>query len=799
MIRYHDWHQRKVPDFWSNYYKHGELLKYFANVNNVLASKSGSYSLLNFYDIMKLDSHEPGITDAWVPLETLGYLYKPGDTHPYHYLISDDILKVETIYDRHIDPDIELHPNVQFRLEPHAIGYVDRDYLLKFSVLQGNYNGAAVIELQSKVVELDFIGTDPEDSKYRYLYSMPDKWKDLTILKHLYNHKVYIKGEDYIIVDGVVKSTHELPRYPSRICFNRPLPVNTLTVDAAHKGATYVDRSSEIRFTPYNGVLVAGDYPYQYDISEHFSNIYELSDPLKECVYTSGTDFVYDPINSKISFKEELQIGLLYMSKVYRADTRINDEYGQFVGFSRYDSRDYRDSMEILMRLFFKGPTKNNLVSAFNVMLNQPVAKYGNEKILSMASGEIITDKYDYKFGNTASDYVIGSKIKQYQPFGKAITIDLWDPKNPLDTKWWEQRPVELFQRYSSTPLTDPNKNTLMDTFLKSFVGHVRVNLDEMDSDTLVFNKDLWSTILDGIPARSDFILSSFKGISTIGQLSVPTKAETPGWGIYLHSVWSKYHVCESPEWLYPPEVLDFKIETEGLHYYPWYIGSRKYHILNEGCQFDEFWRDGDKLSYVEPNYDSWWYNLTTTPPPASAVVSEVRFVYDWTTPIPDKSRYYPRRSDGYSTGNSATTKFDAIPSYDMIAEVGYASIPPEIICGKSNMHNWMFFDTRMTTNGVEANVHASGQKYILTAPLNIGLAPKNIQFDFFINLIDTKNRTWIDIEYGQEGADRWTIMPADNTVRGVTGKLYLKIIFHTYASVSPVFSGYKAIVTLQE
>lgn len=799
MLRYHDWHLGKVPDFWSDFYKHGELIKYFAHVNNVLASKSGSYSLLNFYDILRIDSHTPGIADAWVPLEVLAYIHKPEDDHPHQYLVSDEWLAVESIYDKHADPDIELHPNINFRLDRHPIGYVDPAYLLRFSVIEGKCNGARVIELQSKTIELSYLGENSDDGLYKYWYQMPDGWTDLVTLKHLYNNVTYRKGEEFVIQGSVLKSTHELPRYPNRLCFYKPLPVNELVVEAAHKGSKYIERTDELRIRPTNARYQSGDYKYLYDLDEHFSNVYELYDPLTELTYTREEDFMFDPIKSTIAFKEELPIALLYMSKAYRADTRLNDEYGQFIGFSRFDSPEYRDSMEALMRLFYGGPTRNNLVSVFNVMLNQPVAKYGNEKILSMAGGKLITDKYTYTFGETPSNYKIGDIVDQYHPFGKAVSIDIWDPKKPNE-KWWEQRPVELFQKYSNTPLTDPNKNILMDTFLKSFVGHVRVNLDEIDRNTLVFNKDLWETILDGIPARSDFILSAYSGIRTIGGLSVPTYAELPGCGIYLHSVWSKNKVCDSPEWLYPPDVVRPRIEPEGLRYYQWYVGSRKYHILNEGCEFEEFWRDSEYLlPYVEPNMDRWWYRFTDVAPPASAVVSEVVHVYDGTAPTPDKSRYFPRRSDGVSTGNSSTTKFDAIPGYDMQSDVGYASIPPEIICNKADMHGWMFYDTRMTSKGIEANVHATTQKYVITSPIDIGYAPKHIAFKFFTDLVDSQKRTWIDIEYGQEGADKWTIMPSDNIVRNVTGKLYLKIIFHPYASISPVFSGFYATVSLPE
>ena len=487
---------------------------------------------------------------------------------------------------------------------------------------------------------------------------------------------------------------------------------------------------------------------------------------------------------------------MLYVSKFNKADFRLNDDFGQFLGYHRYDSKEYRDGTEVLTNLFYGGPTKKTLISAFNVMLNQPVAKYGNEKILSMANGKLITDKYEYKFGETPSSYTIGDVGPQYEPFGRAVALALWDPNNPSE-KWWEKRPVELFQKYSNTPLTDANKNTLMDSFLRHYVGHVRVDIDEIDRSTLVFNKDIWETILDGMPARSDFILSSYKGISTLGGLSVPNITTLPGWGLHLFSVWSKNNVCNSPEWLYPPSVVKHRIEKEGLHYYPWYIGSRKYHILNKDCEFDEFWRDGDLLPYVEPNFDTWWYQFTTTPPPTGYMVSEVMHVFDGNLPQPDKSRYFPRRSDGYSTGNTSTTKFDEIPSFDMLSTMSYASIPPEIICGKADMHEWMLFDTRMTAKGIECNVNAAKQKYAITDPIDIGYAPKNIQFDFFIDLVDAKQRTWIAIEYGQEGTDHWTILPADNTVRGVTGKLFLKFVFYPHASVSPILSGYHANVFL--
>jgi len=78
------------------------------------------------------------------------------------------------------------------------------------------------------------------------------------------------------------------------------------------------------------------------------------------------------------------------------------------MGYKRLDSPEYRDNLVILNKVLYGGPTINNLKAAFNMMLNQPVSKYGNEKILSMAGGKIVTDKYLYPFGETSSNYKIG-------------------------------------------------------------------------------------------------------------------------------------------------------------------------------------------------------------------------------------------------------------------------------------------------------------------------------------------------------------------------------------------------------
>jgi hypothetical protein len=520
-----------------------------------------------------------------------------------------------------------------------------------------------------------------------------------------------------------------------------------------------------------NTYVAGSDYPYQFEVDAEWLYIDCLHDAHVDPTITLQNIVDFRLMNHKLCFIKYPQLESMYVSKGLYSGTRLADDFGTAFGYERTDSFSYRDSMVPLMELFYRGPTLHNIVSAANVMVNNPVAKYGNEVILNTAGGDVITDQYRYNLGGANLAYNVGDTIEKHSPFANAIEL-YTEKTNP---SWWLDRIPGLFQKYKVDGAVQPShRDVMMETFLKYFIAHIRINLNKTDWRQYTFYQDIWELLLDGSSTRTDYILSMFYNAQ---DFDMPEVIDVCKIRLTAFSIWGGRKVPGSEHWLYAPELVNPIVYPEGTSDYDWFVGSLRYHVLDEGTKTQEFWSSEPKqLSYVEPHISHWYGRNTMTPniPLVSKRVSD--------SSIPQVQHLFSKVTLKRPVNSEVIT---VIPQDTNLSAYRMESVYGDQNIAHEDLDEWTNTGTtHLGIEGLVVNLGTTGTS--VSPPINVGGIPKKLSVRVVKAVTST---TSVLVQYSNDNKATWIDVPS-TPIQGLVGDIYFKATLQATSITSPVFKG---------
>ena len=350
-------------------------------------------------------------------------------------------------------------------------------------------------------IHVYYNGDTGVDGTYRYQYYVDPNWLDIEGLasSHIDPTMYLEKGADFTYSNGVIKSAIPIPY--------------VIAGGSASTSATYY----------INGGNATEEHLYS----------------------TTGKPLIIDGGNATTTTSK------LYVTKGYYSANRIANFLGTALGYTQTDSYKYRDNLEVLLRLFYEGPTIDNLIAAINITAGNIVAKYDGEKVLSTRDNVVITSKYRYDLGDVAPSVNVGDTLYAGQPLTNAVDIRT----NEISPEWWKDCAPALFSHYVGKSLpTAAEVDSVMSTFLKYFIVYIRFNLSKISSPT--WYDEIWKLVLEGAPIRTAFILSMYADVEDVLEPKLDDSSKIAVTG---YSVWGTSTI-DSPDWLYAPSVVTAKV-----------------------------------------------------------------------------------------------------------------------------------------------------------------------------------------------------------------------------------------------
>ena len=138
------------------------------------------------------------------------------------------------------------------------------------------------------------------------------------------------------------------------------------------------------------------DYPYVYTIDENWLFLDAFYDSYVDPEINLQNEVDFKLSKGKLAFVKEVPKKKLLLAKGRYAGLRIYNEIGNLLDYKRLDSTTYRDSIAPILAGFYLGPSPRNLLAMLNLVVGLPVAKYGNETVISIANQVVETDRYSY-------------------------------------------------------------------------------------------------------------------------------------------------------------------------------------------------------------------------------------------------------------------------------------------------------------------------------------------------------------------------------------------------------------------
>lgn len=118
MQRFNTWNAKYSPDFWKDKFKPDNLINIVAHANSIIAQREDS-KILERYDINEIDNHKLGTAYIWIPITLPDPKYDAASNsvYPWSYEIDKNWLFIDAIYDKHVDPTINLQHDIDFIYE----------------------------------------------------------------------------------------------------------------------------------------------------------------------------------------------------------------------------------------------------------------------------------------------------------------------------------------------------------------------------------------------------------------------------------------------------------------------------------------------------------------------------------------------------------------------------------------------------------------------------------------------------------------------------------------------------------
>ena len=563
----------------------------------------------------------------------------------------------------------------------------------------------------------------------------------------------------------------------------------------------------EVALTTINDTGIDGTYRYSYSIDDKWLSIDGIADRHVDptVLIQSGVDFRY----SKGIVKSAVDLSVypvLYVTKGQVVSTRLADYVGKAFGYERDDSYKYRDNMVTMLRLFYEGPTLNNLIAAIHAVINSPVAKYSDELVLSTSNGEVLTNKYKYDLGGAEVDVQIGDIVDKGNPLAGAVEIYT----NKTHPGWWRDRIPSLFGKYRpSATLTYEEVDVLMETFLKLFVANVRINLRKVDNASFMWADDIWELILDGSTLRTDYIVSAYR---LEEDDFIPYVLEAPPkLSIHGFCVWGMDNI-NSEAWIYAPDVVKPYVFPNDVVNPYWKIGSHRWHILDAGNEVKEFWSATDNIMpYMEPTHDYWHIVTHTAEEGTSLPTGAIRresFIQDQVFSAMLWDGWFMLGIDPNNTESdpgrlieNVTESINAIDSGDdnqlhnqligtLVGNDNAAGSMVNTVYGEMNVAHaeltlWTLEGTlRLAAAGIV--IHKGDTYTAYSPPIYIGCALKNATVTISEDVpVNTSTLYY----YSLDGIT-WSALQSGVKINNVYGNLYIKATLQASPVAYPTFEG---------
>lgn len=517
------------------------------------------------------------------------------------------------------------------------------------------------------------------------------------------------------------------------------------------------------------------DYPWQYDVDTKWLFIDAIYDKHVDPTYSAQhtIDFQLLP-EGRLQFVKKVPTDRnLYISKGRYAGYRIYNEIGNLLDYKRIDSVSYRDSIAPILAAFYLGPTPRLLVAVLNQLLGIPVAKYGDELVVSVKDNIVETDKYSYNMHGAKICVNEGDVLYRFQPMTDVVEL-ITHKTHPY---WWLNSHLGLFNKYRTDgPMTVAIRDYLMENFLHDVVMNIKFKAELQDMEAFKSNSDILKLFLDALPTRTDvfmgqsYSLEDYDTDDNIMSLNDDTKVR------FRTGMASMYGLkkVDSPMYIYAPDLgrpffSDDDIDPRRLT-----LDDYHWHIFDESDTDNmmEFWKERpDMGSVVEPNYDRVYLRLVTDP-----IYEHVEaHVSSWDPPMLE-DRGIKLELSGSDTGGM----YSEIPQEMEAKEPSFVTVPGETICGILEMDSWELNNVIFDKTGIVVFDGDRGEA--ITNGFFAGGIPKNM---FVRTEFDAPDGTLVDIKYS---TDLETWMEVPSIIKNVTGYVYFKIILYASVQKSPTF-----------
>lgn len=548
-----------------------------------------------------------------------------------------------------------------------------------------------------------------------------------------------------------------------------------------------------------------GLYCHTYKVNYDWLDILLLYDKHVDPTITlmKNKDYIYR--RGIISFlKKPLQTNL-YVGKGQMVDRLLNDYYGSILGYSRYDSYLYRDTLETINGLFFIAPSRKLITATANLMVGAPVAKYDGEGVVSAGADYIVTTKNMYDDYDVCADPRYDTTLSRFEPLTSAVTLYSY-PENP---DWWKTVHPDMFQRFADTPIGWDERNSLMDLFLKHYVAHIVVDLDIAVSNNFKVYDDIKSLMFDGSSVRTAYLLSCSNKIIDINPpypeldfLATTTKAMTcwanetstdnnveyinafdmarPIIGSYYRH---KYNadIKYDGEYMYNAGISQYTSDDPDkfpIRTNTWKVGDGRFHILDPENRFNEFWSRYPKvLPYVEPTISRcyWFYTETT-----DFSTHAIRAV-DTVTEIPITKRTKIRQS--MYAPNSPSSNMSVLTESPASSTTVASYIEGTQILRRASFSLWEINNAYIAVDALSVSTGTTGTA--ITPDITIGTVPKVLTITTESVVPDG---TSIETYYSLNNAEYRRL--TTNKISIVSGKIRFKFILTASSTKLPALYG---------
>ena len=578
------------------------------------------------------------------------------------------------------------------------------------------------------------------------------------------------KGIDFVVPEGsggIIRFKEDVPVVPLYISqgildnVNLTIEDQIILIPELMESKQYTEYAYKYRVNPINS----------YTLTDLTQFIYKPRTS-SEQIYEKDVDFVFDKESQILSTKTKLYTIPMWISKGAIISNRLDREYGQYLGYRRLDSTTYRDSLQVMNTYFMQGPTLPNVKAAVNQVFQLPVAKYGDETVVWANQNAIVTDKYRYNINGNSSKFLGGGFLKINEPLCDAIEFYT----HKTHPNWWVDRAPEMFNKYSTEPLTASRKDRMMDTFLKHYVAQVRINTGKLSTYKLTFQQDLWDLVLDGLPVRSDLLLSMYNTIDDIGDGSTGSipipDYEQLKIGIRTETLWTGYSPKADKYLLWAAsDRIKFEIGSEEVPT-DWRIGEQGYVVLDPTSCFKQKWRkEKGTPSLLEPDFSQTFMYLK-------------------------EDDGLPRRSCHFVSLNTPMVEYESHKAAPGIMddvstlllerlndECHVITLFSELVYDKQRFPTWDLNQLWATEDGLVPPLGTGG--YAISTPFDLGRIPKNVKVSYTVDMPpDTRCTVYYTNNEGQD----WFELTSGSTLLKMNGVIKFKVVLSATLFSHPIF-----------